>query len=158
MLFGVAGLAEAVGAGLVGVPAARAVPALVWALAAHVMASGAREPESLQRRPTGLSAYTRVAVSVLVLGVLLVVLDRVRAAWADAPVWWPSPGATWLSPVAGLGVLVLSAGVVRTVGDVANAAQLRRELVIDDLTGLANRRALMAELEAAAAGPRCLSS
>ena len=76
MLFGVAGLAEAVGAGLVGVPAARAAPALVWALAAHVMASGAREPESLRRRPTGLSAYTRVAVSVLVLGVLLVVLDR----------------------------------------------------------------------------------
>jgi len=155
VLFGVAGLAEAVGTGLASVPGARAMPALAWALAAHVMAADARAPESLRRRPTGLSAYTRAAASIAVVGVLLLVLDRVRAAWADAPVWWPAPGATWLSPVAGLGVLVLSAGLVRTVGDVAAAARLRRELVVDDLTGLASRRALTAQLGTDGAG-RCL--
>lgn len=156
VLFGVAGLAEAVGAGLADVPAARAAPVLVWALATHVMASDARAPESLRRRPTGLSAYTRVAASIAVLGVLMLVLDRVRAAWAGAPPWWPAPGAAWLAPIAGLGVLVVSAGLVRTVADVAAAAQLRRELAVDDLTGLASRRALMAELDGADCGRRCL--
>lgn len=156
VLVGVAGLAEAVGAGLSEIPEARVVPALAWALAAHVMVHDAREPESLRRRPIDLSAYTRVAVSVVAASVLLLVLDRARVAWRGAAFWALSPDAAWVAPVAGLGVLVLSAGLVRMVRDVAGAARLRRELAVDDLTGLASRKALIARLDAPSAGRRCL--
>ncbi|MDO8122539.1 bifunctional diguanylate cyclase/phosphodiesterase [Isoptericola sp. b490] len=147
LLVVVAGLAGALGGLLPEAPGAHAWPVLAWAMAAAAMAAHVADT-GLRRRHTPVRTQAQVALGVLAAGVVLVALDRVRAAWSGPRAWVPTPGPVWPTMLATIGTLGLSVGLVLTVRDLTLLAHVRRDALTDDLTGLANRRSLLIRLAA----------
>ncbi|WP_432523881.1 putative bifunctional diguanylate cyclase/phosphodiesterase [Kineococcus sp. SYSU DK006] len=124
-------------------PCVRLLLALSWIALAAAVARAAHLPD----RSTGLMAVSPLAATVTAVAALLVAVAVITVGGLDA-----RGGLEWSSAWAVLAVLGLSGRVAHLVRAVSGHDRARHEARTDDLTGLPNRRAFSAALEAATAG------
>jgi diguanylate cyclase (GGDEF)-like protein len=108
-----------------------------WLLAGAVVAGCAVvRPGAMTARPAENQSAAIGALVVLVSGVAILVVKDVAA-----------PNATWLITVfAAVAVLGVSVRIIRLVEDLSHLARTKHEARTDELTGIANRRGLIAAM------------
>nr|WP_240897297.1 EAL domain-containing protein [Kineococcus vitellinus] len=124
-------------------PCVRLLLALGWIALAAALAHAAHLPD----RSPGLIAVSPLGATVSAFAALLVAVAVITVGGLD-----PQGGPRWSSAWAVLAVLGLSGRVAHLVRAVSQHDRIRHEALTDDLTGLPNRRAFSAALEAATAG------
>jgi len=124
-------------------------PVAGWIVAGGLLAWCALTPPTLSNpRPATTQAITVGAMIVLVAGIAILVLNTARLE-----LWGPGgvghgPGSAEYAPVlcGGLAIVTVSIRLGYMIHDLALLAQTTHEARTDELTGVANRRALMARL------------
>ncbi len=125
-------------------PPAASMNQALWLLAGSVITLSA----ALASRPGSVRPATNQAT---IIGSLLVLLAGVGVLTVNNDL--VLPGNRLATGYAAAGVLLVSLRVLRLVRDLAHLARTRHEAMTDELTGVANRRALLTALDDQLARP-----